>query len=78
VTHGRAQAIMTAQRPFFHAHSRLIAELALKHKLPNLLRRAAAADAEMLMTPGASIRDRIFEGRQAGGSTCRTVDEIRS
>jgi len=28
-TRGRAQAIMTAQRPFFRAHSRLIAELAL-------------------------------------------------
>ena len=54
-TRGRAQAVMTAQGPFFHAHSRLIADLALKHKLPAFSGEPAAADAGMLMTHGASI-----------------------
>src|SRR5262245_56342895 len=52
---GRAQAIMTAQGPFFHRYSRLIAELALKHKLPSFSGEPAAADAGILMTHGASI-----------------------
>src|SRR5262245_8323353 len=52
---GNAQAVMTAQGPFFHLHSRLTAELALKHKLPSFSGEPAAADAGILMTHGASI-----------------------
>ncbi len=52
---GRSQAIMTAQGPFFLQHSRLSAELALKHKLPSFSGEPGAADAGMLMSAGASI-----------------------
>jgi putative ABC transport system substrate-binding protein len=52
---GKAQAIMTAQGPFFLQHVRLTAELALKHKLPSFSGEPTAADAGMLMSCGASI-----------------------
>jgi putative tryptophan/tyrosine transport system substrate-binding protein len=52
---GSAQAVMTAQGPFFHRYSHLIAELALKHKLPSFSGEPEAADAGILMTHGASI-----------------------
>jgi putative ABC transport system substrate-binding protein len=50
-----AQAIMTAQGPFFARHRRLVAELALKHRLPSFSGEPGAAEAGMLMTHGASI-----------------------
>ena len=52
---GSAQALMTAQGPFFDRYSRLVAELALKHKLPSFSGEPGAADAGILMTHGASI-----------------------
>jgi putative ABC transport system substrate-binding protein len=52
---GGAQAIMTAQGPFFYQYSRLTAELALKHQLPSFSGEPGAADAGILMTHGASI-----------------------
>ncbi len=52
---GRAQAIMTAQGPFFYQHRRMIADLALKHKLPSFSGEPKAADAGMLMSHGASV-----------------------
>jgi ABC-type uncharacterized transport system substrate-binding protein len=71
-TRGRAQAIMTAQGPFFLQHVRLTAELALRHKLPSFSGEPTAAAAGMLMTCGASIAascqraaffvDRILKG----------------
>jgi putative ABC transport system substrate-binding protein len=54
---GRAQAIMTAQGPFFLQHIRLFAELALKHKLPSFSGEPTAAKAGVLMSAGASISD---------------------
>jgi putative ABC transport system substrate-binding protein len=51
----RAQAIMTAQGPFFHRHLRLTAELALKHRLPSFSGEPTAAEAGILMSSGASI-----------------------
>jgi len=50
-----AQAIMTAQGPFFDAYSALTADLALKHRLPGFSGEPDAADAGMLLTHGASI-----------------------
>jgi putative ABC transport system substrate-binding protein len=71
-TRSGAQAIMTAQGPFFVSNGHLIAELALKHKLPSFSGEPGAADAGMLLTHGASIRaschraayfvDRILKG----------------
>jgi putative ABC transport system substrate-binding protein len=55
VVRGRAQAIMTAQGPFFLQHLRQTAELAMKHKLPSFSGEPTAADAGMLMSSGASI-----------------------
>ena len=52
---GSAQAIMTAQGPFFLQYRREVADLALKHKLPSFSGEPMAADAGMLMTAGASI-----------------------
>jgi ABC-type uncharacterized transport system substrate-binding protein len=52
---GGAQAIMTAQGPFFLQHIRLFAELALKHKLPSFSGEPTAANAGVLMSAGASI-----------------------
>jgi putative ABC transport system substrate-binding protein len=52
---GGAQAIMTAQGPFFLRHLRQTAELAMKHKLPSFSGEPTAADAGMLMSSGASI-----------------------
>jgi putative tryptophan/tyrosine transport system substrate-binding protein len=52
---GGAQAIMTAQGPFFLQHRQQIADLALRHKLPSFSGEPMAADAGMLMTAGASI-----------------------
>ena len=56
-SHGGAQAVMTTQGPFFYTHRRLIAELALKHKLPSLSGEPLAAEAGTLLTYGASIDD---------------------
>jgi putative ABC transport system substrate-binding protein len=52
---GKAQAIMTAQGPFFLQHVRVTAELALKHKLPSFSGEPTAANAGVLMSCGASI-----------------------
>jgi putative ABC transport system substrate-binding protein len=54
---GGAQAVMTTQGPFFNRYRRLIAELALKHKLPSLSGEPLAAEAGTLLTYGASIDD---------------------
>jgi putative ABC transport system substrate-binding protein len=69
---GGAQAIMTAQGPFFLQHIRQFADLALKHKLPSFSGEPTAADAGVLMSAGASIAaschraatfvDRILKG----------------
>ena len=69
---GGAQAIMTAQGPFFLQHIRQFADLALKHKLPSFSGEPTAADAGVLMSAGASISascqrsavfvDRILKG----------------
>jgi putative tryptophan/tyrosine transport system substrate-binding protein len=69
---GNAQAIMTAQGPFFLQHLRPFAELALKHKLPSFSGEPTAANAGVLMSAGASISaschrsasyvDRILKG----------------
>jgi putative ABC transport system substrate-binding protein len=53
--HQGAQAIMTTQSPFFYQHRRVIAELALKHKLPAFSGEPMAAEAGMLIAHGASI-----------------------
>ena len=50
-----AQAVMTAQAPFFWVHRRQIAELAMKHRLPSLSGETGAADAGTLMSHGPSI-----------------------
>lgn len=50
-----AEAIMTTQSPFFYQHRRLIAELALKHKLPAFSGEPLAAEAGALIAHGASI-----------------------
>ncbi len=73
---GRAQAIMTAQGPFFLHHLRQLAELALKHKLPSFSGEPTAADAGILIGCGASIPahchraayyvDRILKGAKPG------------
>ncbi len=52
---GGAQAVMTTQGPFFYRHRRVIAELALKHKLPSLSGEPRAAEAGTLVTYGARI-----------------------
>jgi len=54
---GGAQAVLTTQGPFFYQHRRLIAELALKHKLPSLSGEPLAGEAGTLVTHGASIDD---------------------
>ena len=69
---GNAQAIMTAQGPFFLQHLRPFAELALKQKLPSFSGEPTAANAGVLMSAGASISaschraatyvDRILKG----------------
>lgn len=50
-----AQAIMTTQSPFFYQHRRLIAELALKQRLPAFSGEPLAAEAGSLIAHGASI-----------------------
>ena len=72
----RAQAIMTTQGPFFVQHNRVLADLALKHRLPIFTGEPGAADAGVLMTHGASIPescrrsatfvDRILKGAKPG------------
>jgi putative ABC transport system substrate-binding protein len=52
---GGAQAIMTAQGPFFLQHLRLTADLAMKHKLPSFSGEPTAAEAGILMSYGANI-----------------------
>jgi putative tryptophan/tyrosine transport system substrate-binding protein len=69
---GNAQAIMTAQGPFFLQHLHPFAELALKQKLPSFSGEPTAANAGVLMSAGASITaschraatyvDRILKG----------------
>lgn len=54
---GRAQAIMTTQSPFFYQNRRLLADLALKQKLPSFSGEPLAAEAGILITHGASIPD---------------------
>jgi len=54
---GRAQAIMTTQSAFFYQHRHLIAELALKHRLPSFSGEPLAAEAGIFVTHGASIPD---------------------
>jgi putative ABC transport system substrate-binding protein len=54
---GRAQAIMTTQSPFFYQHRHVLADLALKQKLPSFSGEPMAADAGILITHGASIPD---------------------
>jgi putative ABC transport system substrate-binding protein len=54
---GSAQAVMTTQGPFLYQHRHLIAELALKHRLPSLSGEPLAAEAGTLVTYGASIDD---------------------
>ncbi len=76
-TRQRAQAVMTTQSPFFYQNMRLIADLALKHKLPSLSGEPLAAEAGMLMTHGANriadgchraafFVDRILKGAKPG------------
>src|SRR4029453_19290063 len=52
---GKAQALMTAQGPFFLQHVRTTADLALKHRLPSFSGEPTAAHAGMLMSWGANI-----------------------
>jgi len=52
---GGAQAIMTAQSPFFYQHRRLTADLAMKYKLPSFSGELGAAAAGILMSTGPSI-----------------------
>ncbi len=69
---GRAQAVMTTQAPFFWHNGGLIAQLALKHRLPALSGEPAAAEAGALMFYGPDVIegcarvaryiDRILEG----------------
>ena len=70
--HGHAQAIMTAQGPFFLQHLRPFAPLALKQRLPSFSGEPTAANAGVLMSASASISascyraatyvDRILKG----------------
>jgi putative ABC transport system substrate-binding protein len=50
-----AQGVMTTQGVFFVQHNRLIADLALKHKLPSFSGEPGAAEAGALLSHGASI-----------------------
>ncbi|HKQ64986.1 MAG TPA: ABC transporter substrate-binding protein [Methylomirabilota bacterium] len=69
---GNAQAIMTAQGPFFLQHLKPFADLALKQKLPSFSGEPTAAKAGVLISAGASISaschraanyvDRILKG----------------
>jgi putative tryptophan/tyrosine transport system substrate-binding protein len=71
-----AEAIMTLQGPFFFFQRKLIAELALKHKMPLAMSEALAGDAGALLqvnpdVPGCAARsatyvDRILKGAKAG------------
>jgi putative tryptophan/tyrosine transport system substrate-binding protein len=54
---GGAQAVVTTQGPFFYQNRSLIAELALKYRLPSLTGEPLAAEAGTLLTHGASIGD---------------------
>ena len=53
----RAQAVMTTQSPFFYENRRVIAALALRHRLPSFSGEPLAAEAGMLITHGANIPD---------------------
>ena len=55
---GRAQAVMTTQGPFFNLHSTVIAQLALKHRLPSLSGEPTAPGAGILLFYGPNV----FEG----------------
>ena len=78
-----AQAVMTAQGPFFLRHVRATAELALKHKLPSFSGEPTAASAGMLMSCGASIPascqraaffvDRILKGARPADLPVETI-----
>ena len=59
---GGAQAIMTAQGPFFLQHIRQFAEHALKRKLPSFSGEPTAAKAGVLMSAGASIPASCYRG----------------
>jgi putative ABC transport system substrate-binding protein len=54
---GGAQAVMTTQGVFFVQYRRLIADLAMKHRLPSFSGEPGAAEAGALLTHGASIPD---------------------
>jgi ABC-type uncharacterized transport system substrate-binding protein len=55
---GRAQAAMSTQGPFFNLNSTVIAQLALKHRLPSLSGEPTAPGAGMLLFYGPNV----FEG----------------
>jgi putative ABC transport system substrate-binding protein len=71
-----AEAIMTLQGPFFFFQRKLIADLALKHKMPLAISEALGGDAGALLqvnpdVPGCAARsatyvDRILKGARPG------------
>jgi putative ABC transport system substrate-binding protein len=65
---GHAQAAMSTQAPFFNLNSVLIAQLALKHRLPSLSGEPTAAEAGALLFYGPDV----FESQRAA----RYVDRI--
>src|SRR4030095_3213924 len=85
---GKAQALMTAQGPFFLQHVRTTADLALKHRLPRFSGEPTGDRAGVLMSCGASIPascqraaffvDRILKGAKpselpSSGRKCSTL-----
>ena len=65
----RARAVLTTQSSFFYQYRRVIADLALKHKLPTFSGETLAADAGTLITHGARIADNCYRA-------ANFVDEI--
>ena len=53
----RARALLLAQTPFYHEHREIIAELALKHRLPMLSGETGSAEAGSLLYYGMHIGD---------------------
>ena len=52
---GRADAVISTQAPFFLQNNTIIAQLALKHRLPSLSGEPGAAEAGALVVYGPSI-----------------------
>jgi putative ABC transport system substrate-binding protein len=52
---GRAQAVMSTQGPFFNLNSAVIAQLALKHRLPSLSGEPTAPGAGILLFYGPNV-----------------------